>query len=241
MTSPTTSANAGVKGSRFGQRPSKLRDPGKEERYWQRKADGECTTCGVKLPDDHETQQCDKHQAKSRESTRGSMARSRERAIDAGLCADGCGRNNDGLYRCRLCYLKSGRLKPATHGVNNRVNVDSRTSVDSDGRSRYHGQGKRGAPTAEVLVQQEEMDLVSAERLIARGIEALRIVRSPEIRALPRIQKEGAMREALSYFDRASRTLDSVLDRHGYGREATDRLERGHSMRRHGGAGRGGG
>lgn len=203
-----------------------------EERYYQRKADHQCTRCGIQLADDYDHQQCPPHLKEARKRSRVAHAERRADRAAKGKCVN-CNRPANGLYRCRICYIRAGRLSPTT-SVNKRVNIEERTSIDRDGRSRYHGQAKRGAPSAEVIAQQEENDLRSAEELLARYREAMRVWRSPEIQALPRIQRQEAKNAALELLDRAGRFIDGTLDHHKYGTEAQERMEKGHAMKRHG-------
>lgn len=127
--------------------------------------------------------------------------------------------------RCAFCELKSETYRcPAhriAHGQVSREWSDAKSSAqpgtdpwrkDNDGWSRYRGKGRRGAPGA---AANDEQDLASAKATMERGAAALRYARSPEVQALPRIQKKGAMAEAVAILELAARFLDDITMRNG--------------------------
>lgn len=98
----------------------------------------------------------------------------------------------------------------AIHGEVHAAPTSDPFRRDSDGWRRYRGQGRRGAPGAAV---NDERDLADVTKALDRGRRALVYARSPEVEALPRIQKRAVMNEALAHLGLAGRTLGEVTAR----------------------------
>lgn len=98
--------------------------------------------CGRAARDDSD--KCDACYAKAKSASARSVRRLRERRRKRGECVY-CGRTSK-TVRCVACRLKQGRLGVVAKVVNR----EAIHSADYDGRVRYRGQGKRGAPPKEV-------------------------------------------------------------------------------------------
>lgn len=219
---------------------SKTRDPGRADRYQERKLAGLCTTCGDPVVEDR--QQCAPHLEAAREATRAAMERLRTAERKAGLCASGCGRKSK-TYRCTICSIRSGRVpsKNVNEGVNVAApRIEQRVERDSTAgsgvttgvrvRNRYAGrgggEGRRGAPSRDQIEADDVRNLRFAIREAEKAITALEFCATEPVQSLPKIQREAARREALAPADLASRLIDETLDRNKYGQEAQLRLSR---------------
>lgn len=112
-------------------------------------------------------------------------------------------------------------------GLDKSRRIASRTLTGEDGRTRYHGQDRRGQQTH---AQLDAQDLGFARREITRGESGLEVYaaevaksKAGDPEAMPRIQRDGLRSDAVGYLERASRHLEDVVERHG-----------GHAMKRHG-------
>jgi hypothetical protein len=192
--------------------------PSLADTYEQRKVDQVCTypsrvPCSRPLAED--SQLCERHLRRARRSKRDSARRVRADRRELGLCADGCGARS-ARYRCAACSIRTGRIP--TTGVD--TTVDNSPAPDRQWRAgthesdattkRYRGRAKRGKPPAATLDDQDLRDAIDA---LEKARRALTYARSPEVVALPRIQRESALRAALDYVKYAGRFEDDVLDR----------------------------
>lgn len=187
-----------------------------QDDYYERKATGRCTRSGCPRDAAPDGQLCARHLKRKRRANRDSMRRlSRERR-EAGLCAAGCGAKCDTWY-CPACSIRRRRVPRAALG--NALGRDASDSGgtwrdDSSGWRRYRGRGKRGNPGPAVA---DERDLVDAADALKKGAEGLRYFRSPEVQALPRIQRKAAEDEAVALLALAARFVDEIVDRHRKG------------------------
>jgi hypothetical protein len=116
------------------------------ERRQQRIEDELCTRCGQPAMDGSEY--CAPHDADAKARKRRSMAAKRKEWRRRKLCVT-CGRKRRGTARhCAVCLTRLGRLKSpgVDSGVDKRDRIAAATVVDKDGRTRYLGRRKRGAP-----------------------------------------------------------------------------------------------
>jgi hypothetical protein len=196
----------------------------KRERYYERKAAGQCTgslTCDAPLVEDR--QMCAEHLEKARLSTATSLERTRAERREDGLCAF-CGKVKSEEWACLRCKVLRGWLPSSLANVPENVpaeNDPSRFKVSRDGRRRYHGQMKRGR---QPVSQLDDQDLKAAHDQIKSARDVLAKVNAPAAEAWPRHERESARREALALAEHASRFVDEVLDRHGFAVGGTSRV-----------------
>lgn len=207
-----------------------------EERYRARKAAGICTQCGRERAIEGRYR-CAPCGQKARDWDAAWQKRRRAELRKQGLCAAGCGRPSS-TERCIICSINAREPLPVSLAPERKeaasVRIASATVVDKDGRNRYLGQQKKGAPSKEVISRQDAKDLRDAAREMLKSADAIEASGGADWQRMPPIQRAAYKREILSYADFGIRLAESVLDRHKYGTEATERLERGHAMRRHG-------
>lgn len=195
--------------------------------YERRKANGLCTKCGVDSPDD---QLCPGCSAAKREARAASATRQRAARRKKKQCAR-CGLPSPERYECTACAIASGREPrrssavgtavgtaraerptaiPISHGAIHAARRAAATAVDADGRTRYHGRGKRGHPSRadvdafDVRIMRTELD--RAEVALARYHDAANQDR-------PRIQRDEPLREALGHLDLVSRQIEEFVER----------------------------
>jgi hypothetical protein len=155
---------------------------------------------------------CERHHKRKKRQRSKSAAAARDNNRALGLCAF-CPTSSE-TYRCAVCAAKHGQV-PASVRLRMTTGVGTDSDPwrkDSDGWKRYRGKGRRGPPAAAV---NDEQDLKDAERALEKGRQALAYARSPEVQALPRIQRAGVKSEAVAFLAHAARFLDEVVDRNG--------------------------
>lgn len=178
--------------------------------YAERQAASRCvysSRCKRQLADGADL--CDRHLKRKRRVQRTSAKEARDNNRTLGLCAF-CP-TKSATYRCAACAVKHGQtpsLRVAS-GVDAAPQSDQ-WRKDNDGWARYRGKGRRGAPAAGV---NDEQDLRDAEKALEAGRKALAYARSPEVQALPRIQRASVRREATAFLAHAARFLDEVVER----------------------------
>lgn len=208
--------------------------------YEQRKAitadTGTCIQAGCDDPAASGSMQCVPHRESALQARREYQARIRKYRRRHKLCVD-CGTKLRGTEttwctRHRIARRRDSALRRQLAGVQNGVEkserIAQRTITHEDGRTRYHGQDRRGQQTH---AQLDEQDIGFARREITRGETGLAAYTAEAQRAkekhpeaLPKVQRDGIRSDALGYLERAQRHLDDVLERH----------RGGHAMKRHG-------
>lgn len=141
--------------------------------------------------------------------------RNRKMRADArakGLCGE-CRKVKSETYACAACTVKRGKVpKKWKEKQDWSAKGSDPWRKDGDGWQRYRGKGRRGAPPA---AAGDDSDIASALDALEKGRAALLYARSPEVTALPRIQRKGARDEAVALLALAARFLDDVCDRNG--------------------------
>lgn len=172
---------------------------------------GACTRCPKKgLPEGEAM--CQRCRRKYRKIGREYQRNLHRERRAGGWCA-ACGKVKSTTYRCAGCVVKQGRVPPSIAARKPETKPGGSGDAwrkDNDGWERYRGRGRRGAPGAAV---NDDQDLASAADVLDKGRKALRYARSPEVMALPRIQRKGALREATALIALAARFLDDLVDR----------------------------
>jgi hypothetical protein len=194
--------------------------PSRTELYQQRKQAGVCLWCGS-APAADDGGFCARHQRLTREYNRKYAKQTRAERRAAGLCAV-CGSVPSEKYRCLKCALRDGRItldgggdgveKQRVQGWDERPERN-RGATSGYTHRRYHGQARRGRQTIASL---DDQDLTDALKRIEKARAGLAIARSEEAQQLPRIQREDAIRAALSQADHGIRFAEEVLERNRY-------------------------
>ncbi len=193
--------------------------------YQQRKEQGLCTRCGDPAADGAGL--CEPHLDDQRKRVARSLAVSRDRRREAGLCIM-CPETRPtpvpaGERTCSACRIRRRRKPLSAERVNNDVNKRARiaaaTRTHGDGRTRYHASGKRGSQPTEKL---DAEDLLWARNAITIGEDALKMLLTPAVQQLPRIQREDVKHAALHQLIRAQGHLGDVIKRRGG--QSADRL-----------------
>ncbi len=188
-----------------------------------------CTYPGCELEPADGASMCIGHRDAERARKKASIARRRARAKAKGLCSR-CARRPrapSSKWGCPACIIELGVLKRSPNFVARHVDklqrIRDRTVVSvhggEEGRSRYRGiLGRRGRGKR---VHEDTEDLNDARDAVEKAIAGLAFAASPEVQALPAIQRKEAVQAALSQADHAAGFIEVVLDRHRYrGRSA---------------------
>ena len=180
------------------------------ELYLEKKVAQLCTYHRCKCAPAEGAQLCPRHLRKQRKRDARYKARLRARRRHAGQCAFCPAKSK--TYRCMACVIKAGFAprKSVQSSVDKSARIAARTVMHGDGRTRYHGQARRGQQSR---AQLDEQDLADAIARLQRAKDGLAAARSPEAQLLPRIQREEAERAALAQLELAGRFLDDVGER----------------------------
>lgn len=177
--------------------------------YRERKLAGLCAQNGCANPPADDSDRCEKHRDRQRLASAKSAKRRRRANRRAGRCAECPTPSKD--YLCPKCTVRLGRTP--RHAVETTVETSDRIRTHADGRTRFHGQMKRGRQANSNL---DEQDLLAARKHLERGRAGLAYYNTPAVRELPRIQRDAVKRAALAEIDLARRLLEDVLERHRY-------------------------
>ena len=189
-----------------------LLDHDRELTYLERKLHPTlCTVRYCKRSRWREGQKCRKHTLAGRKADRKYRRRVRAELEASAKCGT-CESPKKPGQRCPVCRVRRDRVTATDAAVDNKVD-DSKDPWrrDNDGWKRYRGKGKRGSPG---VAASDELDLKIATDAVERGRKALAYARSPEVAALPRIQRRGVIAEATSLLAHAARAIDDVVDRY---------------------------
>lgn len=172
-----------------------------------------------------ESEFCDEHARQKRQYDAAWIAKRRAGWAKAKRCTNcGAAKRKRGSVWCAACVIRDGRIKISSVGqqvVGRAERVAAATAIDRDGRSRYHGTGKKGRRS----IQEEnaaDFDLVEKElaKLIGDAIVMVPKVRgaseyvwSSEAQQQPRIQREETRQRALGRVHVAYRLLGEILRR----------------------------
>jgi len=168
-----------------------------------------CARNGCRNAPAEDSDLCPGCRERARAANRAWAAARRAKRKRARRCRD-CGRPAR-RARCQACRIVVGQAPK--RGVDSRVETTPRTRKHADGRTRFHGQMRRGRQTNASL---DAQDLADALKYVERGRAGLAYAASPEVQALPRIQREAAQRAALAQIALAVRLLEQPLERHHY-------------------------
>ncbi len=182
------------------------------EEYLARKLSGRCTYPGCAAMASDTCLLCDAHKEEANKRTK----RVRSDWKGKKRCTRCGGRRSPrSRWGCVTCLIKVGRAKQVakTKHKTKTERLRANTAVDAEGRVRYHGKAKRGAPSKATNNADAVADMRKA---LQRGEEALALVESDEVKALPRIQREEVKLAALAPFDLLRRTARELLEANRY-------------------------
>ncbi len=174
-----------------------------------------CTYAGCEVPAGEASEECPYHHKRTKARKRKYDRKRRARYARRKLCVT-CGRRRRGQARhCAGCLIRLGRLKKsgADKGADKRLQISARTIVDKEGRTRYLGQSRRGAPS---VGQLDEWDLALGRKEGAHADEGHAHYQSAEVQAMPRIQREDIRQAYASRAFAAARAYLLVCKRAGW-------------------------
>lgn len=166
---------------------------------------------------------CTRHHRVYRRLDREAKQRKREARRANGECihcpGDRPAKATLGSTSCLGCRVRRNRIKPTDGGVQPGVypgrdqQIAARTRTGADGRTRYHGQGKRGQqPRAQLIGQ----DIRYAREGIAAAEAGYALLDTDEVKQLPRIQRDDVGKAADHQLERVIGHLEDVLERRGH-------------------------
>lgn len=157
---------------------------------------------------------CAPHLADKRARQAKSEKRARSARRRNGMCAE-CGAVKSKRYYCPGCLVKVGRT-PKSSAVDNAVDksarIAARTSRRNEGRDRYRGRPRRGRPSD---VDEATLDRDDIIRLAHLWCDGIAYAKSPEVQALPRIQRRDALEAAIDHARHGIRFWTAAIERHG--------------------------
>jgi len=187
--------------------------------YQDRKIAGLCTRCGD--PAEDGCQLCPKHRAAQKRYAKACYTSARDARRKAKACVRCGGKRKPGSKWCVACLIKRGKVK--TKGLKQGQNIGrdriaARTDhvTEGDGRTRSRFRGRGAASGRMSNEEKTDADLRDAVEALRKCEAGLVLSRSPEVAALPPIQRKEALLAALSHADHARRFLVDLLERHKY-------------------------
>lgn len=191
--------------------------------YYDRKEQGWCTygQCPLRALDGY--QFCAGHRKRRNKRKARQQAQLRDELAAAGKCIR-C-RKPSATYRCPACRLLDQcslpKMSVAQGEVTTRAaRIASRTITHADGRTRYHGQSRRGQQTHDQLNKQDgeyaNAALERGMRGLAQYAAAMSLVKARDPAAMPRIQREDLKSAALHEIELAYAHLRDIMDRYGH-------------------------
>lgn len=189
------------------------------DRYARKKTDGECIKCDQPAAPD--SLWCAKHGTEAQVSARAGMKRIAAIRRAAGQCAK-CGQPKPHTERGRKRLIPSVPIPAAVptrwHTEGRRAQVEARTtrSFEKSGdasnwgnRSRYHGR-HRGHPSRQ---EEDSWDLRAADAEFQHAAASLAQFYSADVQALPRIQRDAVLAEAIGHMELAEWFLTELIER----------------------------
>ena len=154
---------------------------------------------------------CQGHLEDKRRRQRASIKRRRDARRKKRRCID-CGKKCQ-KRRCRECWIDSRGSRPKRAGVDQ---SDGNWRADPGTNwVRFRGKGRRGRLTREEQIDEDARDAGFAITEIRKFVEALDVLKRPEMLNLPPIQRDAARREVGQYLGLAGRIIDELADKYG--------------------------
>jgi hypothetical protein len=185
--------------------------------YQQRKVQSLCTRAGCSAPASEESSLCEPHHRAAKERAKAGMRKLRRRRKREHCCVHCGGPRKPRTRSCLACRVRRNRVHPQRSGVTDDVNkterVASQTRTHEDGRTRYHGQGKRGQqPKTQLNLQDGRL---ARDRFDAFHAGVM-LLASDEAKTWTQGQRESVEKATASCGESASRHIDDVLERLGH-------------------------
>jgi hypothetical protein len=116
------------------------------------------------------------------------------------------------------CQIDHGDTRSVAAGVDNGVDkqarIAARLKTDATGRTRYHGQARRGSQPPDQLVAGELADAVKLLQTTAGGFAMA--YQLPHDTPRERAYRRECFHAALAHADRVSRMIEELCTRYGY-------------------------
>lgn len=205
--------------------------------YQERLEQGKCVwSRGCKRPLADGSSLCERHLSRSKRKTREWVAEKRAKRREDGVCIFCPGSNPTPVTPpdtyCMACRIRRKRLVKVD-GTRLQVNEGDRaaklaaaTRRGEDGRTRYHGQQKRGNQPA---IQLDDQDIRYIKDAVEAGHAGIHAYEAAKEAKAPVFQREDIKSAALHQLSRASGHIDDILARRGFFKEKP-----GHTIRKHG-------
>ncbi len=183
------------------------------EDYLARKVNGRCTRPGCRRRASGESVLCHGHrQAAISYQNRYNRRKRKNRKV----CLDCPRKTGEGRYCIRCASRRTARrprkIRAGEKAGEKKAAIERRTSLDADGRSRFHGQERRGQQPRAQLDKKDIQDAIAA---LVQADAALDMVRSPGNATLPRMQIKEAVDAVLYVGALGCRLFGDVLLRNG--------------------------
>lgn len=186
-----------------------------------------CTRCGGEPADDSSL--CPAHRDDERARKRLWMAKVRKQRQRHRRCRYCGGPRRLREKSCLACRVRRNRLSAlrvrVRQGHDRAEQIAAATRQDADGRTRYHGQGRRGNQTHAALNRQ---DVGHAERAFVAFKVGVALLDTDEVRLLPLVQRDDLKSAAAHQGQRVGRHIADVLVRLGHARPGPARGHGGH-------------
>ena len=190
--------------------------------YMERKLAGLCTRCGA--PASEDAILCATCRKERNRVSAECMQRRRAERRARKLCIY-CARAVNDDYACSDCRVRVNRYvrrwvtrardvsNAVNHGEERDRRIAARTVTHGDGRTRYHGQARRGQQTHQQLNRQ---DLAMADQAYEAFKAGVTLLGSEEAKTWPRGDRERVMLATANQGERHGRHVDDVLERLGH-------------------------
>lgn len=210
-----------------------------ETLYQQRLDQGKCTySSGCHRPPADGTSLCEHHHRKHKRSKREAAQRKRDERRAAGLClycpGDKPAKVAPPKTTCAACKIRRGQVNGMgvdgigeASDIARQERIAAATRKGDDGRTRFHGQQKRGS---QPRIQVDDQDFRYARQSLEAGQAGLHLFERAVAAREPRFQRDDIKSAALHQINRAMGFLEEILDRRGYFGDGSG----GHFRMRHG-------
>lgn len=191
-----------------------------QSRYQQRLLAGACAwSSGCTKPLADGSAYCERHRRRRNRLNSESVNRARDARRAAGLCpycpGDKPAKLTSPETSCTACKIRRRQLtsvKTTSQG-DREARIAAATRKGEDGRTRYHGQGKRGN---QPRIQLDHQDLEYAKRMLEAGEVGLDLYEQAVANQAPRIQREDIKSASLHNLAMAQGHIEDVLERRGF-------------------------
>lgn len=201
--------------------------------YEDRKVQGICTRSGCRRRASDDSSLCVRHHRADRRASREYKKRLRDERRAAKLCV-WCSNAkpapaSEGSTSCLPCRIKRNRVRAADGGVRVAVHDGGRSAAiaaatrkDPDGRTRYHGQQRRGQQTHTQLNAQDLRMATDSWEAFCAGVT---ILAGEDVKEWHRGKVDSMKIATASQGERCGRHIDDILERLGHFKERHGRRD----------------